>query len=113
VHLADYCAAAQALFGHTVSAPTASRHLADDGFAYRAAHMTKAVTSSTATTTVGGFVVDADAQRAQLWEWVSEQRRSGLFDVPLCKLASVDFVFTGHRTEGEFTFAPRGGGQPH
>ena len=43
---------------------------------------------------------------------MKQQRRDGVFDVPRDRLASIDFTYTGHRTERRASFASRGGSQP-
>ena len=57
-------------------------------------------------------MVDVLSQRRQLWEWVQTQRQEGVFDVHRHLLASIDFTFTGHRTERCSSFASQGGAQP-
>lgn len=101
VHLRDYVAFAATHLGRNLSESTASRYLAEDGFAYRTMHGT-----------TKGFVVDTVGQCAQLWQWVLAQRRARLFALAPSLLASVDFAFTGHRTERSSTFATRGAAQP-
>jgi transposase len=101
VHLADYCRFASTRLGRQLSDRTASNYLADDGFSYR-------VSQSKAK----GFVVDVEKQRTQLLQWVQAQRRDDVFDAPRDRLASIDFTFTGHRTERRSSFATTGGAQP-
>jgi hypothetical protein len=59
-----------------------------------------------------GFKIDLKELRRILWEWVQEQRESGIFDGPAFKLCSVNFTFTGHRTDRRTTFASTGSAQP-
>jgi transposase len=56
-----------------------------------------------------GFTVDVDALAKRMFEWKSERQRAG--DLKGL-LASVDFTFTGHRTDRRLTYAPAGGAQP-
>ena len=56
-----------------------------------------------------GFTVDVDALAKMMFEWKSERQRAG--DLKGL-LASVDFTFTGHRTDRRVTYAPAGGAQP-
>jgi hypothetical protein len=74
--------------------------LSEDGFAARLAHKKGR-----------GFVVDVEALRAELWNWVILQdfRSRGIRREEFC---SIDYTFTGHRNERQTTFAPRGGPQP-
>jgi hypothetical protein len=84
-----------------LSKQTVSRYLAKDGVSIR-----------TMQSKAKGFMVDVLSQRRQLWDWVQTQRQMGIFDVPRRLLASIDFTFTGHRTERSSSFASRGGSQP-
>ncbi len=56
-----------------------------------------------------GFTVDIDALAKMMFEWKSERQRAG--DLKGL-LASVDFTFTGHRTDRRVSYAPAGGAQP-
>ena len=56
-----------------------------------------------------GFTVDVDTLAKMMFEWKSERQRAG--DLKGL-LASVDFTFTGHRTDRRVTYAPAGGAQP-
>lgn len=101
VHLSDYSNFCNEQFAKMLSKQTVSRYLAKDGFSYRIMQCkTK------------GFMVDVLSQRRQLWDWVQAQRKKGIFDVHRSLLASIDFTFTGHRTERSSSFASRGGSQP-
>ncbi len=83
-----------------ISKATASKYLEEDGFASRLAKKKKK-----------SFVVDIDALRKAYWDWVFIQdfraRR-----INRSKFASIDFTFSGHRTDRITTFAPKGGPQP-
>jgi hypothetical protein len=65
--------------------------------------------SKVSQTKTSGFTVDVDALAKMMLEWKRERQRArdlkGL-------LASVDFTFTGHRTDRRVTYAPAGGAQP-
>ena len=56
-----------------------------------------------------GFTVDVDALAKMMFEWKRERQRErdlkGL-------MASIDFTFTGHRTDRRVSYAPTGGAQP-
>jgi len=101
VHLSDYSNFCNDQFEQVLSKQTVSRYLAEDGFSYR-------IMQSKAK----GFTVDIQSQRRQLWDWLQIQRKEGIFDVPRNLLASIDFTFTGHRTERSSSFASQGGSQP-
>lgn len=83
-----------------LSNPSISRYLNEDGFTCRLIHKKGK-----------SFVVNIEALCKKLWDWVIIQdfraRR-----IHRDRLASIDFTFTGHRTERRTTFAPRGGPQP-
>lgn len=101
VHLSDYSSFCNKQFKQILSKQTVSRYLAEDGFSYR-----------TMQNKTKGFIVDVQSQRRQLWDWVQAQRKEGIFDVNRSLLASIDFTFTGHRTERLSGFASQGGSQP-
>jgi transposase len=56
-----------------------------------------------------GFTIDVDALAKMMLEWKRERQRAGDLEG---LLASVDFTFTGHRTDRRVTYAPAGGAQP-
>ena len=103
VHLSDYSHFCNQQFGWILSKQTVSRYLAADGFSYRTLQSNNKSK---------GFMIDVLSQRRQLWDWVQTQRQEGLFDVHRSLLASIDFTFTGHRTERSSGFASQGGAQP-
>ena len=90
-----FCASA---FGVELARPTAHDDLHALGFSSKASQMK-----------TGGFTVDVDALAKMMLEWKSERQRAG--DLKGL-LASVDFTFTGHRTDRRVTYAPAGGAQP-
>ncbi len=65
--------------------------------------------SKVSQTKTSGFTVDVEALAKMMLEWKRERQRArdrkGL-------LASVDFTFTGQRTDRRVTYAPAGGAQP-
>jgi len=101
VHLSDYNNFCNEQFEQMLSKQAVSRYLVEDGFAYR-----------TMQRKTKGFIVDVLSQRRQLWDWVQTQRKEGIFDGHRSLLASIDFTFTGHRTERCCSFASQGGSQP-
>jgi hypothetical protein len=56
-----------------------------------------------------GFTVDVDALAKMMFSLQSERQRAG--DLKGL-LASIDFTFTGHRTDRRVTYTPAGGAQP-
>ena len=87
-------------FNIELSESTISRYLNEDGFAVRLVNKK-----------AKGFVVDVEGLRAELWNWVILQDFRSR-NIRRDRFCSIDFTFTGHRTERQTTFAPRGGPQP-
>lgn len=56
-----------------------------------------------------GFTLDVDALSKMMFDWKCERQLAG--DLKGL-LASVDFTFTGHRTDRQLSYAPAGGSQP-
>lgn len=81
-----------------MSNSSARNYLIDLGFASKVAQ-TKTI----------GFSIDVDALVEMMCEWVEERRSDGDLDK---LVASVDFTFTGHRTDRVSSYAPVGGAQP-
>lgn len=92
---AKFCASA---FGVELAQTTAHDYLHSLGFS-----------SKVSQTRTSGFTVDVDALAKMMFEWKRQRQRArdlkGL-------LASVDFTFTGHRTDRRVTYAPAGGAPP-
>lgn len=65
--------------------------------------------SKVAGTKTIGFTVDVDSLVEMMCHWVEERRGDGDLDE---LVASVDFTFTGHRTDRVSSYAPVGGAQP-
>lgn len=97
VHISNVIEFVDKQFDVRLSTGTVSAYLSEDGFTYR---VVKKKSSS--------FVVDLSVMRTDLWKWV----QSVNFDIPHDKIVSIDFTFTGHRTERQSSFAPAGGAQP-
>ena len=100
VHLDDYRRAAATFFGVALSASTASRYLADDGFTYKSVQGKK-----------GGFGLDEAALARLAWEWIDARQKGDVFK-ELHRLCSIDFTYTSHRSNKPSSFAPSGGAQP-
>lgn len=100
VHLEGFCEFVLVHFNVKIVDMTASNYLKEDGFTYRVLQKKSA-----------SFVVDVSQLRCDLWNWVSTHQNY-LNKIPRSKLASIDFTFTGHRTERASGFGIKGGAQP-
>jgi transposase len=100
VHLETFCAFVLDHFSLKIDRKTASNYLHEDGFSYR---LLQKKSSS--------FVVDVVRLEALLWEWVYS-KQNYLKSIPPSKLCSIDFTFTGHRTERRSGFGIEGAAQP-
>ena len=100
VHLAGYCAAVLKQHGVEISLTTAWRYLIEDGF-----------TPRTLQKKSSSFIIDHEQLRTDLWNWV-KSRQLRFNNIIRTKLCSIDFTFTGHRTERRKGFGIKGGAQP-
>lgn len=91
----EFCVSA---FGVKLAQTTAHDYLHALGFSSKVSQLK-----------TSGFTVDVDALSKMMFEWKSERQRAG--DLKRL-LASIDFTFTGHRTDRRVTYAPAGGAQP-
>ena len=92
---ADFC---KTSFGVTFSKQSAHNYLTSAGF-----------TCKVASSKTRGYTVDVNTLSLMMFNWVRERRRDG----DLTKLlVSLDFTYTGHRTDRRSGFAPIGGAQP-
>lgn len=98
VSLASFSKFCASAFGVKIAQTTAHDYLHALGFS-----------SKVSQTKTSGFTVDVDTLAKMMFEWKSERQRAG--DLKGL-LASVDFTFTGHRTDRRVTYAPAGGAQP-
>lgn len=99
VHLDSFCKFVLEYFGINIVPMTASNYLNEDGFTYRVLQKKSA-----------SFVVDTERLKTDLWKWVS-LIQIDIKNIPLSKLCSIDFTFTGHRTERRSGFGVKGGAQ--
>jgi transposase len=91
----NFCASA---FGVELAQTTAHDYLHALGFS-----------SKVSQAKTRGYTVDVEALAKMMFEWKRERQRAG----DLKRLvASVDFTFTGHRTDRRVSYAPTGGAQP-
>ena len=100
VTLESYHEFALDYLGVDLSYPTISRYLDEDGF-----------TSRIVQKKAKSFVVDTEALAQEAWNWVFIQDFRGR-NINRETYASIDFTFTGHRTDRMHSFAPSGGPQP-
>jgi hypothetical protein len=98
VSLASFSKFCASAFGVELAQTTAHDYLHALGFSSK---VSQAKTS--------GFTIDVDALAKMMFEWKSERQRAG--DLKGL-VASVDFTFTGHRTDRRVSYAPAGGAQP-
>lgn len=98
VSLASFSTFCASAFGVELAQTTAHDYLQALGFSSKVSQVK-----------ISGFTVDVDALAKMMFEWKSERQRAG--DLKGL-LASVDFTFTGHRTDRRLTYAPAGGAQP-
>jgi hypothetical protein len=99
VHLADYIGFVTDNFGVQLSTSTASRYLEQTGFRSR-------IVKSKA----AGYTLDAAAECTLMLRWVNAHREQ--LSRSRAKMASVDFTYTGHRTEHHVSFGASGTAQP-
>jgi transposase len=98
VSLASFSTFCASAFGVEIAQTTAHDYLHALGFSSKVSQVK-----------TSGFTVDVDALAKMMFEWKSERQRAG--DLKGL-LASIDFTFTGHRTDRRVTYAPTGGAQP-
>ena len=98
VSLASFSKFCASAFGVKLAQTTAHDYLHALGFSSKVSQVK-----------TSGFTVDVDTLAKMMFEWKSERQRAG--DLKGL-LASVDFTFTGHRTDRRVTYAPAGGAQP-
>ena len=89
-------------FGVHLSTTSVGTYLHSSGFSCRVA----AACGS-------GYSYDRDQLCSLALTWIDDQRESGVLNTPRQLLCSIDFTFTGHRTDRQTTFASTGNSQPH
>lgn len=100
VSLQSFFDFAKTYFDVELSNGTISNYLTEDGFSSRLIKR-KGIS----------FMVDVEALCDMYWNWVIIQNFRARRIKP-DKFASIDFTFTGHRTERGSGYAPKGGPQP-
>ena len=98
VSLASFSRFCESAFGVKLAQTTAHDYLHALGFSSKVSQLK-----------ASGFTVDVDVLTKMMFDWKSERQRTG--DLKGL-LASIDFTFTGHRTDRRVTYAPAGGAQP-
>lgn len=91
----NFCATA---FGVTMAQGTAHNYLHALGFSSKVSQIKNS-----------GFTTDIDTLSKMMFDWKCERQLAG--DLKGL-LASVDFTFTGHRSDRRLSYAPAGGAQP-
>ena len=91
----NFCATA---FGVTLSQGTAHNYLHALGLSSKVSQVKN-----------NGFTIDIDTLSKMMFDWKCERQFAGDLDG---LLASVDFTFTGHRSEQRLSYTPAGGAQP-
>jgi hypothetical protein len=98
VSVASFQSFCKASFHVDLSHGSAVNYLHDAGFS------SKLTQSKTA-----GYCLDVGTLAMMLFEWAEARQRAGEFEG---LMASVDFTYTGHRTDRRTSYAPSGGSQP-
>lgn len=101
VQLKHYKAFVFDTFGINISITTAHVYLHEAGFSSRATKNKN-----------NGFKFDVQTLVEILWKWVDEMRIEGIWAWVPSKLCSIDFLYTGHRTDRISTFVQSGSAQP-
>lgn len=98
VSVASFQRFCKASFNAALSHGSAVNYLHDAGFS------SKLTQSKTA-----GYCLDVGTLAKMMFEWAEARRRADEFEG---LMASVDFTYTGHRTDRRTSYAPTGGSQP-
>ena len=99
VHLDDVCDFVRRSFEVSIVVETARQLLHLGGFR---CYVTQNSSS--------GYKLSETELKSLIVEWINAARRDGLFPGDPSKLASIDFTFTGHRTDRRTTYSAKGGG---
>ena len=102
VNLKDYVSFAKESFDVDLSKATAHNYLHGDGFASRRM-----------ATKAAGYKYSSRKLEDMVWEWVTKMKENGMLHTPRSRLCSLDFTYTGHRTEVRKSYAQSGVAQPH
>ena len=98
VSLASFSTFCESAFGVDMPRSSAHEYLHSLGFSSKVSQVK-----------TSGFTVDVDTLSKMMFDWTQERHRLGDLQG---LVASVDFTFTGHRTDRRLSYAPAGGAQP-
>lgn len=98
VSLASFSAFCKSAFGIDLASSTSHDYLHALGFSSKVSQVK-----------TSGFTVDVDTLSKMMFDWKRQRQRVGDLQG---LVASVDFTFTGHRTDRRMSYAPAGGAQP-
>jgi transposase len=98
VSLASFSTFCKSAFGVDMPRSSAHEYLHALGFSSKVSQVK-----------TSGFTVDVDTLSTMMFDWKRERQRAG--DLKGL-VASVDFTFTGHRTDRRLSYAPTGGSPP-
>jgi len=98
VSIASFSKFCETAFGVTLSQGSSFNYLHALGFSSKVSQIKNS-----------GFMVDVVTLSKMMFDWKYERELAGDLKGPL---ASVDFTFTGHRTDRRLSYAPTGGAQP-
>lgn len=101
VHLLDYVNTAKEVFDVDISTATASRYLRAWGFCSKVTQRKQ-----------GALKQDRQVLAKMMWQWVQDHQIPSTFARKRSLLCSVDFTYTGHRTDRRTSFAYSGESQP-
>ena len=98
VSLASFSAFCKSVMGVDMPRSSAHEYLHALGFSSKVSQVK-----------TSGYTVDVDTLSKMMFDWKRERQRAGDLQG---LVASVDFTFTGHRTDRRLSYAPAGGAQP-
>ncbi len=98
VSLASFSAFCKSVMGVDMPRSSAHEYLHALGFSSKVSQVK-----------TSGYTVDVDTLSKMMFNWKRERQRAGDLQG---LVASVDFTFTGHRTDRRLSYAPAGGAQP-
>lgn len=101
VHLEDAQTFLLDTFGKKLALSTIFGYLEECGFS-----------SKTTQNKTSGYFLSGEKQADLMFEWLSQMRKGPFFDVKDEDIGSMDFTFTGHRSDRRITYSPKGGAQP-
>ena len=97
VHRDTYIKFVNDHFHIELSPSTASRYLNEDEF-----------TSKRLPSKPNNYNFDANKLHSQMWSWITQMRKKGVFNIDPSHLCSLDFTYTSHRNDFVKSFSFRG-----